>query len=162
MPVTVSDSYLDCKGLVETGPKVLGLLRKCLLTSQADLQPPWESQLDDHPEALLQWSRNLDGFCVIYEVPKTEVGYTAAPYCHDNSLHPWPRWKSFHFLINIKPRIPQCLTVSVCIMWSQQKNCHPLAFQLLQDIDWVSVEGVRDRVYTLMEFVQSMLGTNLK
>ena len=38
----------------------------------------------------------------------------------------------------------------------------PFGIQLLQDIDWVSVEGVRDRVYTLMECVQSMLRTNLK
>ena len=54
MPIADSDSYLDYKGFVETGPKILGLLRKCLLTSQADLHPHWESQLDDHSAALHQ------------------------------------------------------------------------------------------------------------
>lgn len=70
--------------------------------------------------------------CLCYVAPKTEVGYTAAPYCHDNSLHPWPSWNASDFQINVVPRAPQWWTATVCVkMWSKQRNSSPFILSVI-------------------------------
>lgn len=53
----------------------------------------------------------------------------------------------------------------MCKLWSKYRESHlshPSPIQLLHNIAWVSVVGVRDMVTILVRCVQSMLGRSLR